>query len=311
MEFMERNTMKILIAYDGSECADAAVVNLRRAGIPNDAEVLLVYVIDIGSSPSIGPELQAGVARQPSKIDLKEAKALTHNAFRWIESNFPGWNASRQVLWGSPAKVILEKAHSWRADLIIVGSHGRSLPGRVLLGSVSLKIAHEARCSVRVIRSASKGDGPVRIVAGMDGSPQARAVIEELSRRAWPKETEVRIVSVVESMAPIVAALQPAVGSERTIVAVQDSIQRQRDQFQEIAREFHSVLERAGLVVSEVLVEGNPKQELLAEVKRWNANSIFVGARGLGRLEEILLGSTSSSVLKNALCAVEIVRRHS
>jgi len=63
--------------------------------------------------------------------------------------------------------------------------------------------------------------------------------------------------------------------------------------------------------VSEVLVEGNPKQELLAEVKRWNANSIFVGARGLGRLEEILLGSTSSSVLKNALCAVEIVRRHS
>jgi len=293
----EKSTMKVLIAYDGSECADAAVVNLRRAGIPNDAEVLLAYVMDI--------------ANEPSKIDLKEAKALTHNAFRWIESKFPGWNASRQVLWGSPASVILKKAHSWRPDLIIVGSHGRSLPGRVLLGSVSLKIAHEARCSVRVIRSGSHVDRPVRIVAGMDGSTQARRVIDELSRRVWPKETEVRIVSVVESMAPIVAAIPPAVGSERTIVAVQDSIQRQRDQFQEIAREFHSVLGRAGLVVSEVLVEGNPKHELLAEAKRWNADNIFVGARGLGRLEELLLGSTSSSVLKHAPCTVEIVRRES
>jgi len=303
--------MRVLIAYDGSECADAAVVNLRKAGIPNDAEVLLVYVIDIGPSTSIVPELPTGIGKQPSKSDLREAKVATHDAFRWIELNFPGWRATREFLLGAPAEVILEKAHSWHPDLIVVGSHGRSLPGRVLLGSVSLKVTHEAPCSVRVVRSGSVGKAPIRIVAGIDGSIQARAVIEELSRRVWPKETEVRIVSVVESMIPVVVALQPAVGSEGTILAIQDSIQRQRDRFQEIAAESHGSLESAGLIVSEALVEGNPKHELLAEAKRWNADTIFVGDRGMGRLEELLLGSISSSVLKHASCAVEIVRRAS
>jgi nucleotide-binding universal stress UspA family protein len=301
--------MRVLIAHDGSECADAAVVNLRRAGIPSDAEVLLISVVDIGASKSMGPELQPGVANQPSKSDLREAKAATHDAFRWIELNFPGWRATREFLWGPPAAVILEKAHSWRPDLIVVGSHGRSLPGRVLLGSVSLKVAHEAPCSVRVVRPGAGSKGPIRIVAGIDGSIQARAVIDELSRRVWPKETEVRIVSVVESVVPVVGTLQPVVGSEDTLLALQDSIQRQRDRFQETAVETHGRLERTGLIVSESVVEGNPPHELLAEAKRWNADTIFAGARGMGRLEELLLGSVSTSILKHAPCAVEIVRR--
>jgi len=301
--------MRVLIAYDGSECADAAVVDLRKAGIPNDAEVLLAHVIDTGASISADPERQAGGnCKQPSKSDLRNGKALTHNAFRWMESNYPGWSSSREVLWGSPATVILEKAHSWHPDLIVVGSHGRSLTGRVFLGSVSLKLAHEAPCSVRVVRSGSIGKGPIRIVAAIDGSSQAREVIEQLSRRVWPRETEVHLVSVVESMVPVAVPL-PAAGWEGTLANLQDSPQAQRDRFQQIATEFRAPLEHAGLIVSEALVEGNPKHELIEEAKRWKADSIFVGARGLGRLEKLLLGSVSEAVLKHASCAVEIVRR--
>ncbi|MGA2585125.1 MAG: universal stress protein [Tepidisphaeraceae bacterium] len=39
--------MKILIAYDGSECSDAAVIDLRRAGLPKDAEVTIFSVADV------------------------------------------------------------------------------------------------------------------------------------------------------------------------------------------------------------------------------------------------------------------------
>src|SRR5262249_33079535 len=57
------------------------------------------------------------------------------------------------VLLSSPQNVILEEARNWNADLIVVGSHGRSPISRFLLGSVSEAIALHAPCSVEVIRS--------------------------------------------------------------------------------------------------------------------------------------------------------------
>jgi nucleotide-binding universal stress UspA family protein len=51
-----------------------------------------------------------------------------------------------------PYRVILNEAESWQADLIVVGSHGRSGFDRVVMGSVSEAVALHATCSVEVIR---------------------------------------------------------------------------------------------------------------------------------------------------------------
>jgi nucleotide-binding universal stress UspA family protein len=52
---------------------------------------------------------------------------------------------------GPAAKEIIDKAERWRADLIVVGSHGYGFWGR-LLGSVSNYVVHNAPCSVLVVR---------------------------------------------------------------------------------------------------------------------------------------------------------------
>jgi nucleotide-binding universal stress UspA family protein len=54
--------------------------------------------------------------------------------------------------------------------------------------------------------------------------------------------------------------------------------------------------------------EEGPKALLLNEAEGWNADSIFAGARGLGRVERLLTGSVSSSVAARANCSGEIVR---
>src|SRR5262252_2224397 len=102
---------------------------------------------------------------------------------------------------GNPADAILEKARTWVADLIVVGTHGRSALGRALLGSVSLKLIREAPCSVRVARL-SLHDGPVRLLVGTDGSPEAETAIEQVNRRLWPTSAEVHVVAVHEALVP-------------------------------------------------------------------------------------------------------------
>jgi nucleotide-binding universal stress UspA family protein len=67
-------------------------------------------------------------------------------------------------------------------------------------------------------------------------------------------------------------------------------------------------LRKAGLRVSVVMKEEEPKALLLNEAEGWNADCIFVGARGLGRVERLLTGSVSSAVAARAHCSVEIVR---
>jgi nucleotide-binding universal stress UspA family protein len=65
------------------------------------------------------------------------------------------------------------------------------------------------------------------------------------------------------------------------------------------------------LVATPVVVEGDPKQVLVEEAERWAADCIFLGAKGRGRLERLLLGSVSATVAARARCSVEVVRHES
>jgi nucleotide-binding universal stress UspA family protein len=67
-------------------------------------------------------------------------------------------------------------------------------------------------------------------------------------------------------------------------------------------------LRATGLLASAIAREGDPRRVLLDEAANWQADSIFVGARGLRRIERFLLGSVSAGVAAQANCSVEVVR---
>jgi nucleotide-binding universal stress UspA family protein len=295
--------MKILVAYDGSPCADAAIQDTLRAGLAAEAET---RVLCIAGELSVSAETDTKRWQQM----FSEAEALAQTASNRLQSFFPNWKISTEVLWGWAPKVVLELSRAFQPDLVIVGSRGRSPFARLFLGSVSLELVHKAACPVRVARAGrSSSEDPVRILIASDGSPQAEAVIRSVARRSWPNNTEVRIVCVAQPVVPTPVFLEGNLYAQEPVWnAVQELDRLERARLEEAARNSAETLRSAGLVVSEIVVSGDPREVIIAEADRWNSDSIFIGARGLGRMERLLLGSVSSHVVNHAHCTVEVVR---
>jgi len=305
--------MRILVAYDGSISADAAIDDLRRAGLPAQAEALVVCVADKGlvpPHPADRKEIHAD-PDESSRSKLAEAEVLAGNASARLRSHFPQWTVSSEALWGSPAKIILDTSARWHPQLVAVGSHGRSVVARLFLGSVSMELIHKAACSVRITRMGAvpRSDGPIRIVIGNDGSEQAEMVIRSVTARSWPEGTEAQIVSAVQTLVPVTNELDASTfAQEPAYSVIREADERLRFRLDSIAAESANALRRAGLIVTTRVVDADPREAILTAAELVRADTIFIGARGLGRMERLLLGSVSNYVVTHAHCTVEVVR---
>jgi hypothetical protein len=90
--------MRIIVAYDGSPCADAALIDLHRAGLHREAEVLAITVAErwlprpflVGQA--VEPRLSAAVATAPETAeDFKRAFDLACQAKLLLQSYFKNW----------------------------------------------------------------------------------------------------------------------------------------------------------------------------------------------------------------------------
>jgi len=221
-----------------------------------------------------------------------------------VQAQFRSWNVQMETAAGNAAEMILKRAREWHADLILVGSHGRSGLARVVLGSVSASVARDAGCSVRVVRAVDRRrENEIRLLVGHDGSPEADNVMDQVCRRSWPAGTQVKIVSVVEAL--VSTRADELAGIAGTI---HDINAEEFKWLQYLAGEAEQKCSKAGLIASSLVLEGHPKETLVNEARRWNADTIFIGARGSGVVERLFLGSVSTSVVTHAPCTVEVVR---
>jgi nucleotide-binding universal stress UspA family protein len=296
--------MKILIGHDGSQSADAALVDLRRAGLPDEAEALVVSVADVIMVPATSAYELAGDAlmsrrvssslvhaqRQTARI-LDDAKDFASGARDRVRSYFPRWSVRAETLAGSPASELISTAKKWEPDLIVVGSHGHSAISRFILGSVSKKLVTDSDHSVRVSRGDIEKDlnTPPKLVIGVDGSTEAEQAIRAAGSRVWPSGTEVRIIAVDDGSSGYNDELPMAAGQ---MVAWAEN-----------------GLSEIGLKVSVVMEKGDPRRVLIDQAKAWDADSIFVGGRRFNSaLERFQLGSVATALVTKAHCSVEVVR---
>jgi nucleotide-binding universal stress UspA family protein len=312
--------MKILIAYDGSSCSEAALDDLARAGLPEAGEFLVISVVEVWLPPeNIRQEWEAEnldsylneINRKHDKKNneaVAEVKTMANHAARRLLKMFPGWTVSTEATFGSPAWEVLTKADDFKPDLIVAGSQGHSAVGRFFLGSISQKVLTEAHCSVRVARGSVEVDPtpPVRIIIGFDGSKGAQAAVEAIARRQWREGSEFRLVTATGHVDP------QAIGRFIPPVAnwLEGEMQYEREWMEKLAAPALQILQDAGCTVTRQTVAGNPKQSLVEEAERWHADAIFVGVNRFGgRVERFLLGSVAAAVAARANCSVEVVRK--
>ena len=313
------DSMKILIGYDGSPCAEAALDDLKRAGLPNRAEAHVLSVAEVWLAPP-PPSIeeiveQAREVKVPADLkrardrvaeSVKVAKATVARACDRLRTNFPTWDICSHARTGSPAWELIFKASELKPDLIVVGSHGRSALGRFVLGSVSQKVLNEAESSVRIARGRiEEPDTPVRIVIGVDGSPGSKAAISAVASRVWPDHSEVKLIVVNDPWSVgLVGNLIPPLAE-----TIAEENKAECEWAGRIAAQAAAMLDNSSLKVTKVLREGDPKYELPKAAEEWGADCIFVGSVGFSnRLERLMLGSVSAAVAARAHCSVEVVR---
>jgi len=313
--------MKILIGYDGSDCAEAALDDLMRAGLPESAEAHIMSIAEVWlpPPPPSSCEIVEEARKAHSQAELqrdfakhcpaaKDALALAQRACERVQTKFPKWKVTADSSCGSPAWELVAKADQWKPDLIVVGSHGRTALGRFVLGSVSQRVLTEAYCSVRIARGrVEEPDCPVRIIVGTDGSEPSDEALRSVSARKWPAKSEVKVVLVDDPLAPnflekIIPPLEKMMEEDR---------REERAWVEKISAHSLDILRAADIKVTCVVREGDPKRELCKAAEDWGADCIFVGSAGFSnRFERFVLGSISAAVAARAHCSVEVVRKN-
>jgi len=302
--------MKLLIGYDGSECADAALNDLRRAGLPSVAEARILTVAEVWLPAAADPGSETKPPSEPIYAKAREAlvhaEALAERARQQLIELFPRWQIKAEVAAGSPAWELVFRADSWKPDLVVVGSYGRTALGRFVLGSVSQSVLTEAKTSVRIARGQKDlNEAPIKIVLGIDGSRGSDVALNEVSKRDWPAGSEVHVVIVDDPLVPpfLTDLLAPISDT------IDEVTQADRSWAEGVLAKAAETLKSSTLTVTTELREGDPKHELPGLAENLGADCIFVGSQGFSnRLERFVLGSVSSAVAARAQCSVEVVR---
>ncbi len=139
----------VLFAFDGSELAKRAIEETGRilGEGPREAVVVTVWqLFDVGFLP--GAELALDAA-QATEVE----RAAEHTAAAGVSlAEGAGFRAHSRAVQGAPAwKAIVDCAEAIDAELIALGSHGRSGVSGVLIGSVAGAVAAHSRRSVLIV----------------------------------------------------------------------------------------------------------------------------------------------------------------
>src|SRR6185503_6657806 len=146
----------------------------------------------------------------------------------------------------------------------------------------------------------------MKILLAIDGSYFSEQAVEEIIKRPWPADSVIKIISVVEPMATMMA--EAWVLPETYWNGVQEVA---TEQAQDAINKAVARIKQAAspsLVIKTEILKGYAKNTILDEAARWGADLIILGSHGYRGFKRILLGSVSQAVASHAKCSVEIVR---
>lgn len=148
------NPPRILIAYDGSPQAQAAVREVAGRSWPFGTEVRVLSIQEM-FAPSAVLTLEAGVAGTAALWEVdQEIQAHRTAALRDACSilSFRGLQVSESSIGGDPRREVVAEAERWRAHAVFMGASGLGDIERILLGSVSTATVTHAHCTVEIVR---------------------------------------------------------------------------------------------------------------------------------------------------------------
>ena len=145
--------MKILVAYDGSPAADAALDHVLVRPCPEGPQNRLLTVTE---TPMFYPTAEGIECYPPLSEEVRQS--ILETARRSLQAAAGKLKAksgivpSCELREGDVKHVLLKAIQEWKCDLVVVGSHGKKALDRLFLGSVSHALVTHAPCDVEIVR---------------------------------------------------------------------------------------------------------------------------------------------------------------
>lgn len=300
---------RILCPIDFSDFSQRALDHAVAIAKWYDSTITLLHVRGVVPVAAYAPG--SGVV-PPAALTPDAREALLAAMNRVAEEAGAGSAFECEIADGSPASAIVARADTLSADLLVMGTHGRSGFERLVLGSVTEKVLRKAACPVLTVPRDvldSPAAPPVlfkRIICAVDFSDCSMRALEYAMSLAQEADAHLTVMHVVELPPDMprevhentlswsrnlseYAALTKEDRGKRLTDAIPDSV-------------------RAYCTVETVLATGKPYREILRVADEQKADLLVVGIQGRGAIDRLLFGSTAQHLVRQAACPVLTLR---
>ena len=293
---------RILCPVDFSESSVRALAHAVAFARWYDAELTVLHVVPTFESMQVRGDL-IGPVRVVTPLPREQVVDAMSRSLN-LAALSP--RATPIAESGDPQTTIVDQAISKKADLIVLGTHGRRGFKRLLLGSVTEAVLREAPCPVLTVppRAPAGGSETVafkRILCPIDFSPsalQALGFAVDLARQA---DGRVTLLHVVEWL----AEEEPRVPMHFTVPEYRRYMV---DDAQERLRNIATEESRTGVEIEDIVALGRAYREILRTAETKAVDLIVMGAQGRDGIGLALFGSATQQVVRGATCPVLTVR---
>jgi len=272
---------KVLLCTDFSVESERLVQTLYELKDLGLEEVIIFNVVEIDSAGSNAPSFQKQ-KKEALKADQRELEK-------------EGFEVKVDIKIGTAAKDIVKKAEDENVDLILIGSHGKGFIKRILLGSTTFDVVRLSKTPVLVEKyQGSKTehsrilikDKFKKVLLPVDYSTHAMNVLEKV--KGIKKIQEILLVSAIEYSQ-----------SEKELDEVKDKLEKHLGKIR-------MDLFNAGFASNYIIKEGTASNNILEVAENEAVDLIILSKRGEGKIKELLIGSTATTVITNSKLPVLI-----
>lgn len=296
---------RIVLATDFSAAARLALEHAVAIATRFQARLYIFHAIDVRDGGSQGNESLAD-----DFYELTERRAREELEGLRARLGPPGVHTGpisivETVRIGSPSEEIVAFAEEKEADLVVVGTQGRSVLARVFAGSVAESVLRRAPCPVLAVRVPDGAAPPAappslsRILCAVDHSASSRAALRASCDLADRFESEVVAVTVVDDYLVSQGPIDAVALDTRFIEIARENLERCVQE---------TVGGKCGRGIRRRVEAGRPAESIARVAEVEGASLIACGTHGRSGIARALFGSVAEKIVRIAPCPVLTVR---
>jgi nucleotide-binding universal stress UspA family protein len=287
---------RILCPIDFSEASRRALEHAVAFARWYEAKVVAFHVSSSQPLPVAGSEFGGYATALPPAV---KAEDVIEEAKRFCQPLSGGTALEIVVRQGNPVKEIVQQAEQMRADLLVIGTHGRSGFERLFLGSVTEKVLRKAPGPVLTVPPPIERplEQPVlfkTILCPLDFSPSSTRALEYALSLAKEADARLILLHVIES--PLDGA---HLGEMAHFTVPEYGRQVKKDALTRLKAAIPSEA-RVWCTPEEFVTMGKAHREILRVATETGAELIVMGVQGRGAVDLMLFGSTTNEVIRTA-----------